>query len=117
MRSDPSLVGRVSIVTGASRGLGKEMALALAEAGGKVAVTARANSPDMETTLEELRAIGGRDCAVAVFGDVRDYAQCERQVAETLKAFGAVHALFNNAGLGIQVFIDHHHKPRNTEVE
>lgn len=112
MREDPSLVGRVSIVTGASRGLGKEMALALVEAGGRVALTARSISPDMEETLAELRAMGGPGCAIGIAADVRVYADCERTVAETLAAFGALHALFNNAGLGLQVFTDHHHKPR-----
>ena len=51
MRNDPSLVGRVSIITGASRGLGKEMALALVEAGGKVALTGRSISADMKDAL------------------------------------------------------------------
>ena len=59
-----------------------------------------------------MRALGGRDCAIGIAADVRLYADCERAVAETLAEFGALHALFNNAGLGLQVFADHHHQPR-----
>ena len=113
MTSDPSLVGRVSIITGGSRGLGKEMALALAEAGSKVAITARSRSEDMESTLAEMRKLGGADCALGIAADVRSYADCERVVAETIGAFGALHVLFNNAGLGLQVFTDYNGKPRS----
>jgi NAD(P)-dependent dehydrogenase (short-subunit alcohol dehydrogenase family) len=112
MREDRSLVGRVVIVTGGSRGLGKEIALTLAEAGSKVVITARTRSPDMDQTMAELTSLGGPGCALGLAADVRNYEDCQRVVAETISAFGSLHVLFNNAGLGLQVFTDVTGKPR-----
>jgi NAD(P)-dependent dehydrogenase (short-subunit alcohol dehydrogenase family) len=103
---DPSLAGRVVIITGASRGLGREMALALVEKGCRVVVTARTRSPDLESTLSTLREIGGRDCAIGLAADVRSYEDCERVVRSTIDEFGGLHVLFNNAGLGLQAIAD-----------
>jgi 2-deoxy-D-gluconate 3-dehydrogenase len=91
------LDGRVAVVTGASRGLGAAMALALAEAGAEVVLTAR-SAPDLEREAEGIRRLGRR--ALAVPGDVTARADVERLAAEALGAFGRIDVLVNNAGVG-----------------
>jgi NAD(P)-dependent dehydrogenase (short-subunit alcohol dehydrogenase family) len=87
-----SLTGRVVIVTGASEGLGAGYARALAAAGANVVVTARRPDP-LERIANEL------DGSLAVVGDVADPGFADRAVTETLRAFGRVDALVNNAGI------------------
>lgn len=106
MAADPSLVDRVVIVTGGSRGLGKEMAMALVEAGARVAVVALRDSAHLAETVKEAAVKAGRGRLVPIVADLRRDGDCQRVKAETLKAFGAIHVLFNNAGLGIQVIGD-----------
>jgi len=91
------LDGRVAIVTGASRGLGEAMAVALAEAGADLVLTAR-TAPDLERVAAGVRPLGRR--AVAVPADVTVRADVERVAAEALRAFGGVDVLVNNAGVG-----------------
>jgi 3-oxoacyl-[acyl-carrier protein] reductase len=104
--ADPSLIDRVVIVTGGSRGLGKEMAMALVEAGARVAVVALRDSPHLAQTVAEADAVAGKDRLIPIVADLRREADCQHVAAQTLKAFGAIHVLFNNAGLGIQVIAD-----------
>lgn len=106
MAADSSLIDRVVIVTGGSRGLGKEMALALVEARARVAVVALRDSPHLAQTVKEAEAIAGKGRLIPIVADLRHDADCQRVAAATLKAFGAIHVLFNNAGLGIQVVAD-----------
>lgn len=100
--SNENLKGRVAIVTGASRGIGKAIALALAQAGAAVAVVARtveAGGPLEGTifqTVEEIEAQGGR--ALAVKADVTSEEEVEAMVAGTLQEMGRVDILVNNAG-------------------
>ena len=101
------------LVTGGTRGLGREIAMGLVEAGAKVMITARKWGPEMEEALQALRNIGGENCAVGSAADVCKSEDCDRVVAETKKAFGTVHVLFNNAGLGLQSIADHHARPRS----
>ncbi|HEX2514739.1 MAG TPA: SDR family oxidoreductase [Chloroflexota bacterium] len=91
--------GKVALVTGGSRGLGKEMALALAEAGASVAITAR-REQWLLPAAEEIRAAGsaGQDC-LAGRCDVTDAPAVERFVGEVLARFGRIDVLFNNAGV------------------
>ena len=96
-----SLKGRTVIVTGGGRGLGREMALALAEAGANVMATA-ANS---ESELDTLRRDAGH-CAgqvETIIADAAEYRDCEKVLNATLKAFGSVHCLVNNAGRGMRL--------------
>lgn len=92
------LAGRVALVTGSSRGIGRTIAMALAEAGAKVAVTARS-----EGALEELAAIirhqGGE--AVALAGDLTQVAQVRAIVDEVTRQFGRLDILVNNAGTSV----------------
>jgi 3-oxoacyl-[acyl-carrier protein] reductase len=110
--ADPSLVDRVVIVTGGSRGLGREMALTLVEAGARVAVVGLNDSPQLAKTVQDAEAIAGKGRLIPIVADVRRDADCQRVVAETLRAFGAIHVLFNNAGLGIRVVENYSKKPR-----
>lgn len=95
-----ALDGRCVIVTGASRGLGREMALELAARGARVAATGAAPSAALEETAAMIRATGGE--ALTLAADVADFAACEAAVAATVAAFGPVDALVNNAGIGMR---------------
>ena len=90
------LDGRVAIVTGASRGLGRAMAVALAEAGADVALAARTR-PDLEETARLVVATGRR--ALAVVTDVTAYAQVEALVERTVAELGGLHVVVNNSGI------------------
>ena len=95
---------KVAIVTGASRGIGKAMALGLAGAGASVVVAARSETarPDLpgtiHDTVSEIERLGGRALAVAC--NVRDDDRIRAMVDETLDEYGAVDVLVNNAGIG-----------------
>jgi 3-oxoacyl-[acyl-carrier protein] reductase len=109
---DKSVIDRVVIVTGGSRGLGKEMALTLAKAGACVVVVGLTDSPHLAATVKEADATAGAGRLIPMVADMRRDADCQRVAADTLKAFGAIHVLFNNAGLGIQVVENYSKKPR-----
>lgn len=94
--SEFSLDGKVAIVTGASRGLGKAMALALARAGADVAVSARTTA-QVEQTAAQIRALGRR--SVAITADVTSSQQAKEMVEKAVAALGTVHILVNNAGV------------------
>jgi NAD(P)-dependent dehydrogenase (short-subunit alcohol dehydrogenase family) len=101
------LTGRVVLVTGAAGGIGQALCRAFAAAGMRVGVC------DVNADgAERLAAALGADNAIAVEGDVSDPASCERAVAAVSSRFGALHALVNNAGLGMGVIRqDHMTKP------
>jgi NAD(P)-dependent dehydrogenase (short-subunit alcohol dehydrogenase family) len=111
MNADPSLVGRSIIVTGGSRGLGREMVLVLAEAGARIAVVALNDSAALAATLAEARAFAGADKVIAIVADLRRNGDCERVAATALGAFGTIDVLFNNAGLGVQEIANYSKKP------
>src|SRR5436305_3425860 len=91
--------GRVALITGASRGLGKAMALALAGAGAKVALVAR-DIDQLQTVAAEARQ---RGADAAVFqADVSDEMQVQALAAAVRERFGAVHILINNAGINVR---------------
>lgn len=89
------LTGRVALITGASRGIGKAIAQVLAEHGCAVALAAR--TPDaIQQAADEINASGGR--ALAFAADVTDEDSAERLVTETVAALGRLDILINNAG-------------------
>jgi 3-oxoacyl-[acyl-carrier protein] reductase len=109
---DSSLIDRAVIVTGGSRGLGREMALTLVKAGARVAVVGLTDSAHLAKVVQDADAAAGAGRLIPIVADVRRDADCQRAVAQTVKAFGAIHVLFNNAGLGIQVVENYSKKPR-----
>ena len=100
MPADTSLQGRTAIVTGASKGIGKATALALAGAGADVALASR-NAADLESAAEEVRALGSEPLAVPT--DVSRSREVDALVSRTLDRFGKIDILVNNAGYYLEV--------------
>ena len=102
--SVPPLSGKVAIVTGSSRGIGKAMAIGLAQAGSKVVVAARseAGSPGslgtIQETVAEIQGQGGT--ALAVRCNLREEEDIHSMVMRTVDTYGRVDVLVNNAGIG-----------------
>jgi gluconate 5-dehydrogenase len=95
---------RVALVTGGNRGLGKAMALALAEAGAQVALTSR-SADDAQTTAAEIAAASGQDCR-GYPCDVTVPEQVESLVPQVAADLGGLNILVNNAGINIRGSID-----------
>ena len=93
------LTGRIALVTGASRGLGRHFALALARAGADVAITSRTLA-SLEGAQQAIAALGRRVLPVAL--DVRDHASITAAVAAAHAHFGRIDILVNNAGCNIR---------------
>jgi citronellol/citronellal dehydrogenase len=97
----PSLSGKTVFITGASRGIGKAIALATARAGANVVVAAKSDAPNpklpgtIHDAAREVEAAGGR--ALAVRCDVRDDAEIAAAVAAAVARFGGLDVLVNNA--------------------
>ena len=98
----PDLHGRVAVVTGASRGIGKALALRLAREGAAVVVAAKSEQStdrlpgSIHQTAEEICAAGGRACAVAT--DVREEDAVRNMIERAISEFGRLDILVNNAG-------------------
>jgi 3-oxoacyl-[acyl-carrier protein] reductase len=91
------LTGKVAIVTGASKGIGANIAKSLAAAGASVVVNYASSKEGADRVVAEIVKADGK--AVAVQGDVSQAADVERLFAETKKAFGGLDVLVNNAGV------------------
>lgn len=95
--------GRVAIVTGGARGLGRAMALGLLRAGFRVVV---AHLPTSASEMRVINSVAAREGSegrlFAIECDVTQWEQCREAVARTRDRFGAVHGLINNAGIGMQ---------------
>jgi citronellol/citronellal dehydrogenase len=96
------LAGRVAIITGASRGIGRAIALRLAREGVRVVIAAKTAKPDprlpgtIYTVAEEVQALGGEALPIQV--DVRDENAIQQMVEQTLQRWGRIDILVNNAG-------------------
>jgi 2-deoxy-D-gluconate 3-dehydrogenase len=90
------LAGKVAVVSGASRGLGRAMAVALAQAGADVALAAR-SKPDLEETARQVQATGQR--ALVMPTDVTSYAEVEVLMTRAREELGRLDVLVNNAGV------------------
>jgi 3-oxoacyl-[acyl-carrier protein] reductase len=97
MASEQELCGRVAIVTGAGRNIGRGIALALAEGGAAVVVNARSNLKETEAVAGEIERTGGK--ALAAIADVADAAAVDKMVAAATARFGRIDILVNNAAL------------------
>ncbi len=97
-----SVKDKVTIVTGASRGIGKSLAIGFAEAGARVALVARTVS-ELEATAREIRAKGGT--VIVIPTDVTDRQQLEEMVQKTKKEFGRIDVLLNVAGGAGDVYV------------
>ncbi len=93
----PQLANRVSLITGAGRGIGRAIALAYAAEGAKVALTARTVN-ELDQVVSEIRAAGGT--ALALPADLSDRIVPAQVVAEVERSLGAIEILVNNAGVG-----------------
>ena len=91
------LAGRVAIVTGAGRNIGRGIALALADGGAAVVVNARSNLEAAQAVGDEIVRAGGK--ALAVTADVADAAAVEKMVAAAAERFGRIDILVNNAAV------------------
>jgi NAD(P)-dependent dehydrogenase (short-subunit alcohol dehydrogenase family) len=95
-----ALEGKVAVITGAKRGIGKAIALAFAEAGASVAVCSRAvDDGQLEAVADEVRQRGQR--CLAIQADVSQKAAVDTMVQKVIDAFGAIDILVNNAAVSI----------------
>ena len=102
---DFGLKGKTALVTGAVRGVGREIALSLAAEGTNIAVNYRNSGKEADTLVSEIAAKGVK--AKAFKADVADFAAVKAMVDEVAKNFGGVNILINNAGLALrQRFIE-----------
>jgi 3-oxoacyl-[acyl-carrier protein] reductase len=100
-----NLKGKVALVTGASRGIGKGIAIELAKAGACVIINYKSNDKAAEETLEELRGLGAY--ALKIKGDVSDYGFSKRMIETTVEKLGKIDILVNNAGISkVGLFMD-----------
>lgn len=98
-----SLNGKVALVTGASRGIGRQVALQLAKAGAKVVVNYSSSRDKADEVVKTIEQFGGQ--AAAIRADVSKVAEVEALFSETLERFGRVDILINNSGVMANVTI------------
>ena len=98
------LTGNIALVTGASRGIGAAIAVALAEAGAAVAVNYRERADDAEKVVGKIKDMGGR--AIAIAADVSQAASVAKMVDRVASELGPIDILVNNAGIAIVRGID-----------
>src|SRR5882672_10186981 len=96
------LSGKTAIVTGGGRGLGRAMALGLLRAGANVVITAARITQEIETVEKEGVKLGARGTLRKFVADVTREEDCRLVVSETIREFGSVHILVNNAGRGMR---------------
>jgi 3-oxoacyl-[acyl-carrier protein] reductase len=98
------LAGRVCLVTGASRGIGRAIAVALAEAGCDVAINYRSRAEEAEHVASQVKALGRR--VTVVQADVAEAAAVSAMTAQINSALGPIDVLVNNAGIALRRGID-----------
>lgn len=91
------LTGKTAIVTGASRGIGKAIALKLAKLGANIVLNYRNSESDVLEVINEIEKIGSR--AIAIKADVSDFNQCKDMIKKAVDEFTNIDILVNNAGI------------------
>ena len=91
------LEGKIALVTGASRGIGRQIALTLGREGAAVIVNYNGSAAKAEEVVKEIKAAGGR--AEAVQCNVSDFESCGRMMADVVSRYGRLDILVNNAGV------------------
>lgn len=94
--------GRVAIVTGGGRGLGRAMVIGLARAGYRVVATAGREHTEVEAVAQETKEVCGEARVLPILADVTKEADCDLAVATALSRFGRLDILVNNAGRGMK---------------
>jgi 3-oxoacyl-[acyl-carrier protein] reductase len=97
-----TLRGKVAVVTGGGRGMGRSMVLGLARAGASVVATAAREQPEIEAVAAAAYAATGRDCVLPLVADVRRETDCRHAVEAAVNRFGALHVVVSNAGRGMK---------------
>lgn len=100
-----NLNGKVAIVTGGSRGIGKAIAIELSRLGVNVVINYRNNDDKATKTLEEIKSLGGY--GMLIKGDVSSYDFCNKLVTKCIETFGKIDIVINNAAISkVGLFID-----------
>jgi 3-oxoacyl-[acyl-carrier protein] reductase len=97
MAGNNELIGKVAIITGAGRNIGRAIALALADGGASIVVNARGNRAEAEAVAHEIEVLGGK--ALVHIGDVADPASVQVMADAAINRFGRIDILVNNAAL------------------
>lgn len=88
---------KCALITGATRGIGKQIAITLAKQGYNIALNYRKENEELENTKKEIEEIGVQ--VLAVKGDVANFENCEKFVKQVIERFGQIDVLVNNAGI------------------
>lgn len=88
---------KCALITGATRGIGKQIAITLAKQGYNIALNYRKENEELENTKKEIEEIGVQ--VIAVKGDVANFEDCENFVKQVIERFGQIDVLVNNAGI------------------
>ncbi len=88
---------KCALITGATRGIGKQIAITLAKQGYNIALNYRKENEELENTKKEIEEIGVQ--VLAVKGDVANFENCENFVKQVIERFGQIDVLVNNAGI------------------
>ncbi len=88
---------KTALITGATRGIGKQIAITLAQAGYDIAINYRKENEDLKNTKQEIEQTGAK--CLTLQGDVSNYEDCEKIAKEIIEEYGKIDVLVNNAGI------------------
>lgn len=91
------LDGKIALVTGGSRGIGKDIAIKLAEAGCDISINYYKNAKKAAEVSEQIKNLGKR--AITIKADIKQYDQVKKMISETVSEFGTIDFLINNTGI------------------